>query len=120
MLINAKTVFIVILLLLFNVRVTSAWSLFKECIDIDNTFYYQIIDEDTIDIGNDKYWSITSVNCEGIKWNAFSRCENCPVLPNSSVKLPDNINKICSGDTIYVQKTPCIIGKIKKEGWGKK
>lgn len=90
--------------------------LFKECLNINETFYHQIIDGDILEIGNSKNWALVIVNCPGQTF-AMSRCTTCPEYQNSAIVIRKDAGKICSGDTIYIDKKPCTIGDIKKERW---
>lgn len=90
---------------------------FNKCIQIDQSFYHQVIDPDIIEIGNNKQWSMTIVNCD---WQerrfAFSNCANgCPLVANNAVKYEKGIKKICQGDPIYINKYKCQIDKMKPE-----
>ena len=105
---------VISVLALPGATIASWWD---SCIKVDDSFYYHIIDPDTIEIGNNKEWAFVSVNCDGVpRKNAFSKCPNgCGVFPNSSVKIPLNRTKICKGEVVFVGNDQCELGKIKAE-----
>jgi len=85
------------------------------CMEVNDSFYYRIIDPDIIEIGNDKYWAYVSVICDGVpRKHAFSNCPKCRLFSNSSLKIPLNRIKICKGEVVFVNNDQCEIGKIKK------
>ena len=97
----------------------ASFRIWKSCLEINNSFYHQIIDPDILEIGNDKYYAFVSVHCEGVqRRNAFSNCANgCPLFPNRAVRIARNKIKVCEGDTIFVNSDQCTLGKINKKHW---
>jgi hypothetical protein len=93
--------------------------LWKTCMKVDSSFYHHIIDPDLLEIGNDKYWTIVGVTCEGVpRRHAFSMCANgCPLFPNSAVRIARNRIKVCEGDSIFVGNAKCEIDDFEKEAW---
>lgn len=97
----------------------SGLSFWKTCLKIDESFYYQIIDPDIIEIGNSDYFAYAFVRCEGVpRRNAFSMCANgCPIFPNSWVRIARNKIKICEGDIIFVGNDECELEDIDRHSW---
>ena len=87
--------------------------------EINDSFYYRIIDADIIEIGNKDYWAFVIVDCEGVSRKcAFSHdCSHEIVFPNNAVRIATNKIKVCGGDKIFVFNDECTLGKIKKEKW---
>jgi hypothetical protein len=114
-----RIMFIIIILSVCMYFITQkpclSFSLFPTCVDIDKSFYHHIIDPDIIEIGNSKYWAFCTVECEGVpRRNAFSKCAECPLFSDSSVKIAKNRLTVCEGDIIFVGDDQCTIRKMKK------
>jgi hypothetical protein len=109
----------VLFLILVSPQPLASFPFLKTCIDINSSFYHQIIDPDILEIGNEEYWAFVIVSCEEVKrHNAFSRCANgCPLLSNGSVKFAKNKKQVCEGDVIFVGRDKCSLGKIKAKRW---
>jgi hypothetical protein len=92
---------------------------FTSCLEINDHFYHQVIDPDILEIGNDRYFALVIVDCEGVsRPNAFSTCPvGCGLFPDSAVKIAQGKDRVCEGDYIFVCSDQCKIVKFKKESY---
>jgi len=107
-----------VILLLFSI--STSFAFWKACIDIDaSRIFVWVVDPDIMGIKNHETneFAFLSLDCTQTTKRefAFSRCANgCPLYPDSSIRIPAKLTKICIGDYVFVYDKQCEVDTMKK------
>lgn len=105
---------------IFFLTVSTSLAFWKTCIDIDTSHIsVWVVDPDIMGIKNHETneFAFLSLDCAQTTKRefAFSRCANgCPLYPDSSIRIPAKLTKLCIGDRVFVFDKQCEIDTMKK------
>jgi hypothetical protein len=88
------------------------FSLFKNCINQDQSFHQHIVDPNTLKLYNSEEYSVSIIQCVNITGRyPFSFFDSgTPLHPDDSIKIIEkDKHEVCEGDTLYVYDKECLI-----------
>jgi len=108
--------YLVITLVLLQVQNVSAFTIFKTCVNRDDSFSHHIVDTNILRLTNKEYYAAAIVQCINIEGrHAFSFYDSgSPLHPDSAVRFAPGSDEVCEGDTIMVYDEKCVIISINK------